>query len=439
MPNALRLRTYFHLNPALSHAHRADDFSSFDADAAFDDSRRKSQIAADSETGGDVTTGLSKVAGVVGVGHTDWREDYAAVREGKVKYDSIGLGALALVRALEDAGISRDEVDGLIVGPTTPYERMGEVLGIDARWGGQADAMLGVIQACMAIKSGMAEVVALVYGNNQRSGKVNYGGSNAAGGASFLSYVYHAPWGFTSQGALYAMMFRRYMEETGLTSAELGEVAVAQRIGASLNPNALMQKRITVEDYLASEFICEPLHIFDYCLINDGGVALIIASAERARKITPNPVMIHGVGRYDLNTGATSMEPRLTEYYLPAQQRVAEQVFDMAGVGPEDMDSLQVYDSFSCHIPLALEGYGYCPPGGSGKFLREEGIALGRKLPVNTGGGHLSESYMQGWAHQVEAVRQVRGICGDRQVPDCRFVHYSSDVAGKAVSIIYGR
>lgn len=385
-----------------------------------------------------VTPGLSKVAAVVGVGHTDWRQDYAAVREGKVKYDSIGLGSLAFVRALEDAGLTRDDVDGLIVGPTTPYERMGEVLGIDAKWGGQADAMLGVIQACMAIKSGLAEVVALVYGNNQRSGKVNYGGSNAAGGASFLSYVYHAPWGFTSQGALYAMMFRRYMEETGLTSAELGEVAVAQRIGASLNPNALMQQRITVEDYLASEFICEPLHIFDYCLINDGGVALIITSAERARKAA-NPVMIHGVGRYDLNTGATSLEPRLTEYYLPAQQKVAEQVFNMAGVGPKDMDTLQVYDSFSCHIPLALEGYGYCPAGGAGKFLREEGVALGRRLPVNTSGGHLSESYMQGWAHQVEAVRQVRGICGERQVPDCRFVHYSSDVAGKAVSIIYGR
>ncbi|HTM79328.1 MAG TPA: thiolase family protein [Devosia sp.] len=384
-------------------------------------------------------SGLSKVASVVGVGHTDWREDYAAVRSGQVRLDSLGLGALAFNRALADAGVRRDEIDGLIVGPTTPYERVGEILGIDARWGGQADAMLAVIQACMAIKSGMAEVIALVYGNNQRSGKVNYGGSNAAGGASFLSYVYHAPWGFTSQGALYAMMFRRYMEETGLTEAELGEVAVAQRFNASLNPNAVMQKRITIEDYLASPLICEPLHKLDYCLINDGGVALIITSAERAKSFRPDPVLIHGVGRYDLNVGATSLEPRLTDYYLPAQRAVAKQVFDMAGVGPEDMSIAQVYDSFSCHIPLALEGYGYCAPGDAGRFMREDGISIAGRLPVNTGGGHLSESYMQGWGHQVEAVRQVRGECGERQVQGCNFVHYSSDVAGKAVSIIYGR
>lgn len=387
-----------------------------------------------------MTKGLHKVAGVVGVGNTDWRADYLAQRGGAAAtYDSVGLGALSFVRALADAGLRREDIDGLIVGPTTPYERMGEVLGLDVRWGGQADAMLGVMQACMAIKSGLAEVVALVYGNAQRSQKVNYGGSNAAGGASFLSYVYHAPWGFTSQGALYALMFRRYMEETGLTAAELGQVAVAQRIGASLNPDAVMQKRISTEDYLASDYVCEPLHIFDYCLINDGGVALIIAEAGRARAIRPDPVMIHGVGRYDLNTGATSLEPRLTEYYLPAQKRVAEQVFDMAGVGPEDMSSAQIYDSFSCHIPLALEGYGYCPPGGAGKFLAEGHHQPGGRLPVNTSGGHLSESYMQGWAHQIEAVRQIRGTCGARQVPDCRYVHYSSDVAGKAVSIIYGR
>jgi len=382
---------------------------------------------------------LSKVAAVVGVGHTDYRGDWTRTRAGEKPRDSVGYAADAFKAALADAGLKASDIDGLIVGNTTPYERMGEVLGIDAKWGGQGDAMLNVIQACMAINAGLCENVALVYGNNQRSGGTNYGGDNAAGGGAFLSYVYHAPWGFTSQGALYAMMFRRYMEESGLTSAELGEVAVAQRIHASLTPHALMQKRITVEDYLASNFVCEPLHLYDYCLINDGGVAIIISAADRAKSIRPDPVLIHGVGRHDLNRGATSLEPRLTNYYLPAQQAVAEQVFNMAGVGPQDMDCLQVYDSFSCHIPLALEGYGYCKVGEAGKFMREHGISVEKGLPVNTAGGHLSESYMQGWAHQVEAVRQVRGTCGARQVPDCRFVHYSSDVAGKAVSIIYGR
>jgi len=386
-----------------------------------------------------MNSSLSKVASVVGVGHTDYRGDWARVRAGEKPYDSVGYGALALKAALADAGLQLSDIDGLIVGPTTPYDRMGEVLGLDVKWGGQGDAMLSVIQAVMAINAGLCETVACVYGNNQRSAAVNYGGDNAVGGGNFLSYIYHAPWGFTSQGALYAMMFRRYMEETGLTSAELAEVAVAQRLHSSMTPHALMQKRITVEDYLASNFVCEPLHLYDYCLINDGGVAFIITSAERAKTMTGKAVPIHGVGRFDLNRGATSMIPRLTNYYLPAQEKVAEQMFNMAGVGPEDIDCLQIYDSFSCHIPLALEGYGYCKPGEAGKFMRETGISVEKGLPVNTAGGHLSESYMQGWAHQVEAVRQARGECGARQVPDCNFVHYSSDVAGKAVSILYGR
>lgn len=382
---------------------------------------------------------VAKAASVIGIGQTDWAGDYARVRAGRKPHDSYGYAAQAFVAALADAGISRDQIDGLIVGPTTAYERVGELLGLDVRWGGQADAMLGVMEACMAIASGQAEVVALVYGNDQRSAAVNYGGADAQGGGAFLSYVYHAPWGFTSQGALYALMARRYMEERGMSEAELGEVAVAQRMAAARNPAALMRTPITIDDYLASPFICEPLHLFDYCLINDGGVALIVAEAGKAARIGRAPVPIHGIARHDLNRGATSLEPRLTDYYQPAQKTVGEAVFNMASLGPQDMDALQIYDSFSLHIPLALEGYGYCKAGEAGKFMREHGISLARGLPVNTGGGHLSESYMQGWNHQIEAVRQVRGEAGERQVPDCRHVHYSSDVAGKAVSIIYGR
>ncbi len=376
---------------------------------------------------------------VVGIGDTDYVVDHARVRKGEKPYDSFGYAAVAFNRALDDAGLRRSDIDGLIVGPTTAYERMGEVLGLNVRWGGQADAMTAVLEACLAIESGMAEVIALVYGNDQKSAALNYGGADAVGGNAFLSYIYHAPWGFTSQGALYALMWQRFMAIHGMKEADLGEVAVAQRLAASLNPNALMRKRISVEDYLASNYVCAPLHLFDYCLINDGGVALIVASAERARAITASrPVAIKGIGRADLNRGATSLEPRLTEFYRPAQNLAAAAAWNMAGLGPSDMSCLQVYDSFSCHIPFALEGYGYCDVGGSARFMRDTGISLERGLPVNTSGGHLSESYMQGWGHQIEAVRQARGICGARQVPDCRFVHYCSDVAGKAVSIIYG-
>jgi acetyl-CoA acetyltransferase len=302
-----------------------------------------------------------------------------------------------------------------------------------------ADAVLAVSQAVMAIEAGYAEVVALIYGNDQRSVGTQYGGPDAMGGGAFLSYVYHSPWGFTSQGALYALTLQSYKHARGFTEAEMGEVSVAQRGWSSMNPNAIMRKPITLDDYLGSAFVCEPLHLFDYCLINDGGVALIIAEAERAKRMTDRPVFIEGVGRSDLNRGATSLEPRIDQFYLPAQQEAAAQSYAVSGLGPRDMDILQVYDSFSVHVPLALEGYGYCGIGEAGRFLRESRIGPGGKLPTNTSGGHLSETYMQGWAHQIECVRQLRGECGERQVQNARHVHYTSDVAGKCFSVIYGR
>jgi acetyl-CoA acetyltransferase len=381
---------------------------------------------------------LNRVAAVVGVGHSDWVGDWQRVRAGERPGDCYAYAASAFRNALADARMTRDQIDGLIVGPTTAYERMAEVLRMNVRWGDQADAVLSVAQACMAIQSGMADVVALVYGNDQRSVGTQYGGPQAMGGDQFLSYIYHAPWGMTSQGALYALMFRRFAELYGISERDLGHVAVAQREGSSVNSNAIQRKRITLDDYMAAPYITEPLRLFDYCLINDGGVALIIAEAELAKKLSPKPVYIEAVGRYDLNEGATSLEPRLTEFYRPAQQAVAEQIFGQSGLDPKDIDVLQVYDSFSVHVPLALEGYGYCNVGESGKFMREQGIGLAGRLPTNTSGGHLSESYMQGWNHQIECVRQARGECGERQIENVRRVHYTSDVAGKAVSIIYG-
>lgn len=383
--------------------------------------------------------GTAGVAAIAGVGHTDWVEDYRRVRNGEKPFDSYGYATQAFKRALDDAGLQREDIDGLIVGPTTAYERMGEVLNIDPRWGGQADAVQAVFQAVMAIKSGLAEVVALVYGNDQRSAAVQYGGPEAMGGGAFLSYVYHSPWGLTSQGALYALMFQRYKELCQGSERDLGQVAVGQRQWASLNPNAIMRKPITLDDYMAADYIAQPLRLNDYCLINDGGVALIVMEASRARKTAAQPVFIEGMGRSDLNHHATSLGPRLMDFYRPAQQRTAEQVYAAAGVGPKDIDALLVYDSFSPHILFALEGFGFCGQGEAGRFIAEQGIGVGGKLPVNTSGGHLSESYMQGWNHQVEAVRQLRGGLGERQVPDCRHVQYVSDVAGKAMSIIYGR
>lgn len=381
---------------------------------------------------------LGRVAAIVGIGHTDWPEDYARVRRGEKPFDSYGYGAVALRRAIADAGIERSDIDGLIVG-NMAYERAGELFGISPRWGGSGGAVDGVVQAAMAIKAGLAEIVALVYGNDQRSAAVQYGGPEAMGGGMMLSYVYYAPWGLTSQGALYALMQRRYMELHGASARDLGQVAVAQRAWAAGNPHAVMTKPITLDDYLAADYIAEPLRLFDYCLINDGGVAIIVAERERAKRITGRAVTLEAVGRADMNEDATSLKPRLLDFYRPAQKLAAEQVYGMAGLGPKDIDGVLIYDSFSCHVPFALEGFGFCGYGESGGFIRDTNIGPGGGLPVNSHGGHLSESYMQGWAHQLEAVRRLRGEAPGPQYRRAEHVQYISDVGGKVFSLIYGK
>lgn len=379
---------------------------------------------------------LAQSIAFVGVGETDYPVDYANTKAGRPATDGYGLAGIAFKRALADAGMVRDEIDGLVVGPSIAIERTGEVFGIDPAWSVQADAVNAIIQAAMAIRAGLAECVALVYGNDQRSAATQYGGPNAMGGERFLAYVYYAPWGLTSQGALYAMMANRYMAQTGFRPEHLGKIIVGQRQFASLNPNAIMRKPLSVEDYMASRFICEPLRLFDYCLINDGGVALIVTTPERAKK-NARAVHVAALARSDLNRDATSLRPRLKDFYHTAHRDAADGLYECAGFGPEAIDSVQIYDSFSTHVPFALEGFGFCQTGEVGALVESGALAPGGRLPLNTSGGMLSESYMQGWNHQVEAVRQLRGEAGERQIVGARRIQYISDVAGKVASIIY--
>ena len=375
---------------------------------------------------------------IVGAADTDYARDYDLARKGQVSRDAYGYAALAFTRALQDAGLTRSDVDGLIVGPTLATERTGEVLGLNVRWGGQADAVNALLQAVMAVHSGLAECVALVYGNDQRSRRKEYGGAQADG-SSFLAYVQYAPWGLTSQGALYAMMTRRYMQLYGLKPEELGQVAVHQRRFAALNPNAIMQEQIDAQKYLASRLVCDPLRLYDYCLVNDGGVALIVTTAERARRMRKPAVVIQGIGRKDINVDATNLAPRFLDFYHSAHHEAAASLYSMAGLGPEDIDLVQIYDSFSAHVLFALEGFGFCEEGQAGRFIGSGATGPGGRLPVNTSGGHLAESYMQGWNHQVEIVRQLRGEAGRRQVDGARHAQYISDVAGKVASLVFSR
>jgi acetyl-CoA acetyltransferase len=386
---------------------------------------------------------LRDTVAVVGVGETDYAADYrtgpgggAAEKGGRVT-DSYTLAARAFKRALDEAGLKKDDIDGLCAGGPVAHERLSETLGLNPSWGISGDAPRCIIEAVQAINAGLCTTVALVYGNAQRSVNTQYGGPQAMGGEAILSYVYYAPWGMTSQGALYAMMFKRHQLVYGTTEEQLAAVPIAFRRHASLNPNAVMQQPITKDDYLAARYIVEPLRLFDYCLINDGGVALILRRADLARDGRQTPALISGFGWSELNVDATQLRPRLKDFYFPAHRAVATQVYGMAGLGPKDIDVYATYDSFSVHLLFSLEGFGFCGEGESGAFVQGGRIEIGGELPCNTSGGMLSESYMQSWNHQVELVRQLRGGLGERQVQNAAVAQYAHDVAGKCLSVIY--
>ena len=384
---------------------------------------------------------LKDTVAVVGVGETDYASDYRgaggkAVGKGEARVDHYTLASRALKRALDDSGLKKDDIDGLCTGHTLSSERASELWGLNPRWSGGGDAAQCIIEATMAINCGLCTTVALVYGNAQRSMDTAYGGSRVTGGG-ITSYFYFAPWGLTSQGALYALFFQRHKLLYGTTEEQLGAIAVAFRKHACMNPNAVMQKPLTIEDYMKAPYVAEPLRLFDYCLINDGGVAIILRRADMAKELRHAPVMVSSFGWSEENVDATQLRPRLKDFYHTAHRDVAAQVYPMAGVRPKDVDVFATYDSFSVHLLASLEGFGFCKEGEGGPFVQNGRIEIGGELPCNTSGGMLSESYMQSWNHQPELVRQLRGGLGARQVEGAAVAQYVHDVAGKCKSIIY--
>lgn len=353
----------------------------------------------------------NKVA-VVGVGTTAFGSFPAR--------DEYSLATEAFRNALADGGLVRDQIDGLAVCRIPSYVRMGEILGLDPRWTsglpphGRMSGM-GLIEAATAIATGQASHVALLYANIGKSRRVNYGGDE-------LPDIWD-PWGFTSPGGAFALMARRHMELYGTTTRQLGEVAMAIRSHACLNPGAVMRKPITLEDHENARKIVDPLRLLDYCLINDGATCIILSSAERARDCAKPPVLISGFGAQDAYSNS-SISLYGHDFFAPSIRLAGERSYEMAGIERGDVDGLMCYDNFTPAVLFALEGLGFCGEGEAGPFVEGGMIALGGKIPVNTDGGHLSNSYMQGWAVNIEAVRQLRGECGDRQIPDCKVVQY---------------
>jgi acetyl-CoA acetyltransferase len=367
------------------------------------------------------------------------KDKFAIVGVGTTAYGSFpelsdyALAAQAFKAAIDDCGLDKNRIDGLVCCRVPYYVRMGAILGIDPTWTMQMPAHgrmsgMSIIEAMMALECGAATHVALLYANIGRSRRVNYGGENE---------TFWDPWGMTSPGAAHALMFRLHMERYGTTQRQLGEVSVVFRRNAMLNPTAVMRHPITLDDHAQARRIVEPLGLLDYCLINDGAVCLILTTAERAKDLKQPPVLISGVGAKEAFTDS-AISNFAPNFWYDELQDVARQVYGMAGVGPSDVDLFLPYDNFSPTVLFSLEGLGFCAQGESGAFVEGGTLAHDGRLPTNTDGGHLSNSYMQGWALNVEAVRQVRGQAGERQVAGCEVAQYVS-ATPCCRSIIYTR
>jgi acetyl-CoA acetyltransferase len=363
----------------------------------------------------------SREIAVVGVGQTNHRELFL---EKGVQRDAHALGAEALRLALDDAGMAKEELDGLLVS-RVGYNRMADVLGIHhPRFVQELEGsgrMSGVAlqNAVALISSGAAEVVACVYGNNGRSAQMKYGGEGAGEGAGPTA-GYDAMYGMTSPGAYVSMMYQRYRHLYGAPEDALAPLAINNRRNATRNPLAVFQEEITHEQYMGSRFIAEPMRLFDYCIINDGGVAFIVTTMERARALAKPPVRVAATaGMAELTNFYTS-----TDFFFDACTEVAGRVYQQSGLRPEDMKALEVYDNFLPTILFTLEGFGHADRGTAWEWVREHDIGFDGNRPMNTSGGHTAESYMQGWALHVEAVKQVRGEAGERQVAGCDAVQY---------------
>jgi acetyl-CoA acetyltransferase len=370
---------------------------------------------------------------IVGVGNSAYGR--------RLMRSPIDLAADAIANALDDAGLARTDLDGLVVTFGSPIgadaDTLAQVLGLNLRcynqsWAHGRFTASAVQWAAMMVNAGLADAVACLasvsFSGMRRptmGGGGDREGAREAGGGHGEDPVY----GMTSPGAGAALVARRYFERYGTDSRALAAVPVAFRKQASMNPIAMMREPFDVETHQRSRFVCEPLHLLDYCLINDGAACVIVTTAERARDCKKRPVLISGMQGLP-----ASREEFIWSYpgLGIAQQSVFDYkaelrpVYKMAGITPDDVDALFTYDAFSILAWIALERWGFCKLGEAAAFTQGGRIEVGGELPMNTNGGLLSEAHVMGWNHQVEIVRQLRGECGSRQVKDARIIQWAN-------------
>jgi acetyl-CoA acetyltransferase len=347
---------------------------------------------------------------IAGIGHTTF-----GTHAGR---STVSLNVEAIANALADAAIEKDLVDALFVKyPTSQIEftygqKVAEAVGLQPRIGGTWDqggaANIGMIMfAALAIEAGQCDVAVVSFADNPKSG---------SRGAIAKAMGPDEVFGWFGAAAGYAMIARRHMQQWGTTRDQLGAIAVNARTNALANPRAQLRTPLTLDAYRASRPIVAPMTRDDCCLVSDGGAAVVVMSAARARQLrvpAPVPILGYGQGQTSWNV---EQRPDLTSTMAAASARTA---FAMAGLRPADIDVAQLYDCFTIVPIITLEDYGFAKPGHGGAFVASEGIGPDGALPLNTSGGLLAETGMPGMQLVMEGVRQMRGT-SSAQIPAAR-------------------
>lgn len=356
-------------------------------------------------------------AAIAGLGITEMGRIYG--------HDSNWFAGEAVRLAVADAGLRKSDIDGLLInaGVTASgsgglslalqnYLGFNELRLLNHMNAAGSTAAQMVQYASFAVVNGLANYVVCVFADAplqaNRSAGAAYGGQRRPAGMASLTSAY----GLYGPNSGYALATRRHMATYGTTQDQLGQIAVSERLWATLNPRAQMREPISLEDYHNSRWIMEPLHLLDCCLVSNGGVAVIVTTAERARDLAQPPAYILGMGQgHHGNPQRRGFEPETSTAATIAK----ESAFRMAGIDVGDVDVCELYDCYTYTVLVTLEDYGFCAKGEGGPFVADGKLGPGGSLPTNTGGGQLSGYYMWGMTPLSEAVVQARGQGGERQ------------------------